>query len=36
MSENNVIISIKGVQCSTEQEEETIELVTEGQLEVDG
>lgn len=36
MSENNVIISIKGVQYSAEQEEETIELVTEGRLEVDG
>ena len=32
MSENNVIISIKGVQTNPEQEEETIELVTEGRL----
>ncbi|OUN06978.1 hypothetical protein B5G43_06645 [Flavonifractor sp. An92] len=36
MSENNVIISIKGVQTNPEQEEETIELVTEGRLESDG
>ena len=36
MSENNVIISIKGVQTNPEQEEETIELVTEGRLEADG
>ena len=36
MSENNVIISIKGVQSSPEQEGETIELVTEGRLESDG
>ena len=36
MSENNVIISIKGVQSSPEQESETIELVTEGRLESDG
>ena len=34
--ENNVIISIKGVQSGPERESETIELVTEGRLESDG
>ena len=34
--ENNVIISIKGVQSMPDMEDETIELVTEGRLEADG
>lgn len=34
--ENNVIISIRGVQSAPNMEEETIELVTEGRLETDG
>ena len=34
--ENNVIISIRGVQSTPNMEEETIELVTEGRLETDG
>lgn len=34
--ENNVIISIKGVQSYPDTQSETIELVTEGRLEADG
>ncbi|BFK86472.1 DUF1934 domain-containing protein [Pseudoflavonifractor sp. DSM 107456] len=33
MSENNVIISIKGTQSYEQQEDDVIELVTEGRLE---
>lgn len=34
--DNNVIISIKGMQSYENMEKETIELVTEGRLELDG
>ncbi|MCI8478478.1 MAG: DUF1934 domain-containing protein [Oscillospiraceae bacterium] len=35
-TEKNVILSIRGIQALEEQEEETIELVTEGRLLTDG
>ena len=36
MEQNNVIISIRGMQSYEDAENETIELVTEGRLEEDG